>query len=71
VTVGAIEPICLNQDAVGTKPSSVIPKRSTSVDVEECRAGTSEMFSNIRLVASGVNGDSNLGHRVFAGPSGA
>src|SRR5262249_29751069 len=39
-----IESICLNQDAVGTKPSSVIPKRSTSDDVEECRAGTSEMF---------------------------
>jgi hypothetical protein len=29
---------------VGTKPSSVIPKRSTSDDVEECGAGTSEMF---------------------------
>src|SRR5581483_8174303 len=30
---------CLNRDAVGTMPSSVIPKRSTSGDVEE-----SEMF---------------------------
>ena len=40
----AIESICLNQDAVGTRLSSVIPKRSTSDDVEECRAGTSEMF---------------------------
>ena len=36
---GAIESICLNQEAVGTMPSSVIPKRSTSGDVEE-----SEMF---------------------------
>ena len=44
VTGGAIGSISLNQDAVGTKPSSVIPKRSTSDDVEECRAGTSEMF---------------------------
>jgi len=32
------ESICLNQNAVGTKPSSVIPKRSTSDDVEECLA---------------------------------
>ena len=38
-TVSTIESISLNQDAVGTKPSSVIPKRSTSGDVEE-----SEMF---------------------------
>lgn len=27
ITASAIESICLNQDAVGTKPSSVIPKR--------------------------------------------
>src|SRR5262249_3702879 len=39
MTVSAIESICLNKDAVGTKPSSVIPKRSTSGDVE-----ASEMF---------------------------
>ena len=39
ITASAIESICPNQDAVGTKPSSVIPKRSTSGDVEE-----SEMF---------------------------
>ena len=44
VTGGAIESICLNQEAVGTKPSSAIPKRSTSDDVEECRVGTNEMF---------------------------
>ena len=39
ITASAIESICLNRDAVGTMPSSVIPKRSTSGDVEE-----SEMF---------------------------
>ena len=44
MTGSSIGSICLNQDAVGTKPSSVIPKRSTSDDVEECRAGTSEIF---------------------------
>jgi hypothetical protein len=35
---------CLNQGAVGTKPSSVIPKRSTSDDAEGVPCGTSEMF---------------------------
>src|SRR4051812_28071459 len=44
VKVIAIGSICLDQDAVGTRLSSVIPKHSTSVDVEECRTGTSEMF---------------------------
>ena len=34
----------LNQEAVGTRPSSVIPKRSTSDDVEGVPCGTSEMF---------------------------
>jgi len=43
-TVSTIESICLNQDAVGTKPSSVIPKRSTSDDAEGVPCGTSEMF---------------------------
>src|SRR5262245_46166167 len=56
MAVSAIESICLNQDAVGTKPSSFIPKRSTSDDVEECRAGTSDV-SNIRLVANAGNDD--------------
>jgi len=36
----AIESICLNQDAVGTRLSSVIPKRSTSDDVEGVPCGT-------------------------------
>ena len=44
VKVIAIKSICLNQDAVGTRLSSVIPKRSTSDDVEDVPCGTSEMF---------------------------
>ena len=44
ITASAIESICLNRDAVGTMPSSVIPKRSTSDDVEDVPCGTSEMF---------------------------
>ena len=36
--------ICLDQDAVGTKPWSVVPKRSTSGDVEDVPCGTSETF---------------------------
>ena len=37
--------------------SSVVPKRSTSDDVEGVPCGTSEMFPNIRLVVSAVNRD--------------
>ena len=44
VTGSAVGSICLNQDAVGTKPSSVIPKRSTSDDVEECLAARARCF---------------------------
>jgi hypothetical protein len=40
----AIWTICLNQDAVGSKLSSVVPKRSTSGDAEDVPCGTSEMF---------------------------
>ena len=40
----AIASICVNQEAVGTRLSSVIPKRSTSDDVEGVPCGTSEMF---------------------------
>jgi hypothetical protein len=67
VKVTAIESICLNQDAVGTRLSSVIPKRSTSDDVEGVPCGTCEMFrkyASLRVLT--VNGDPNLDHRVFA-----
>jgi hypothetical protein len=43
VKMSAIESICLNQDAVGPRLSSVIPKRSTSDDVKGVPRGTSEM----------------------------
>ena len=46
ITASAIESICLTQDAVGTKPSSVIPKRSTSDDVEGCRAARARYFED-------------------------
>lgn len=70
ITASAIESICLNQDAVGTKPSSVIPKRSTSVDAEECRAARARCFEHT-LRGERCQRRSNLDHRVFADSSGA
>ena len=55
--VSAIESICLNQDAVGTRLSSVIPKRSTSDDVEGVPCGTCEMFrtyASLRVLSTAI-----------------
>src|SRR5262249_41358150 len=68
--VSAIESICLNQDAVGTKSSSVIPKRSTPDDVEECRAARARCLERTPRCEC-CQSRSNLGHRVFADSSGA
>jgi hypothetical protein len=57
VKVIAIESICLNQDAVGTRLSSVIPKRSTSDDVEGVPCGTCEMFrtyASLRVLSTAI-----------------
>ena len=59
ITARAIESICLNHDAVGTKPLSVIPKRSTSGDAEE-----SEMFRTYASSRVLVNRDQNLAIRT-------
>ena len=44
VTASAIESICLNQEAVGTRPSSVVSEALHIGRCGGCRAGTSEMF---------------------------
>jgi len=66
ITASAIESICLNRDAVGTMPSSVIPKRSTSDDVEGCRAARARYFEDTPR-RDGCQRRSNLDHRVLAG----
>jgi len=35
-----------DQDAIGTKPLSVVPKRSTSGDAEECRVARARCFEH-------------------------
>src|SRR4051812_30252326 len=65
MTATVIESICLNQNAVGTKPSSVIPKRSTSDDVEECRQARARCFENTPR-GECCQSRSNLDHRAKA-----
>jgi hypothetical protein len=61
----AIRSICLNQEAVETRPSSVIPKRSASDDVEGCRVARARCFEHTPGRECCQSG-SNLDHRASA-----
>jgi hypothetical protein len=59
----------INLSESGCCRNEALERHSEALHIGRC--GGERDASNIRLVASAVNDDSNLGHRVFADSSGA